>query len=245
MNLKKHINQYQIIIAIIGVIILNSAHAEMLLDNSIIVIDESNQRQDISVKNTSEIENLYVNVELYKVEFPGTKDENLIKVEGDIKRNFIVTPTKLVVPPGDRKLVRFLNISGLADIESVYRVNFTPVSKPQEVNYDPIKIDGKEIRTGVQVVIAYQVLVLVSPKDPKVDLSVTREGQIVTLKNQGTTNVLLFDGKQCHPVNTSECQDLTSFRIYPENTKSLELPYDTGFTMRTRSLNGIKQTVFD
>jgi hypothetical protein len=87
-------------------------------------------------------------------------------------------------------------------------------------------------------------MAIIQPNDAASTLNVQRNGTIVTFVNNGNTNVLLSDGKQCDPTNPANCSDLTSRRLYANNEWQLELPYDAPVTYSIRSFDGIKTQVF-
>jgi P pilus assembly chaperone PapD len=244
MNKFMKISTYKI--AIVAIFLCNSAHADMVLDRSIVIIDsKSDKRQDIAVINTDETNNLYVDIELFNVESPGTPEQKLKKPDPSGKKEFITTPAKLVVPPGERKLVRFLNLVEPGDKERLYRINFTPIVKPLELARPASDKEGNLIRPGIQLVVAYQVLVIVLPDKPVHQLKVNRDGKSAVFSNNGNANVLLFDGSQCDPENKSECKPVPGFRLYPGNTRTVELPYNSPLSFRVRSHQGVQQVLYD
>ena len=64
---------------------------------------------------------LYVEVVLYEVKNPGEENEERIVVTNPKEAGFLVTPNRLVIPPGSRKLVRFVNMKPL-DKERIFRI---------------------------------------------------------------------------------------------------------------------------
>ena len=235
---------YQLIM--IAIFCSNTTQAALVLDRSIVIMDSaSDGRQDVAVINDSQTEKLYVSVDLYNVESPGEADQKLQKPDPSSKKEFIVSPTKLVVPPGERKLVRLLNLIGHNDKERIYRINFTPIVKPIELEQPEPSEDGEIIRPGVQIVVAYQVLVIILPDDPKQQMTVNREGKNAVFSNTGNANVFLFEGQQCNPDNKSECSKIPGFRLYSGNIRSVELPYDTSLSFSVRSHEGVKKVIYE
>jgi Mat/Ecp fimbriae periplasmic chaperone len=244
--MKTHIRAsvYQLILVV--TFFSSTTQAAFVLDRSIVIMDSgSNGREDITVINDSQTEKLYVSVDLYSVASPGQTDQKLQIPDPSSKKEFIASPTKLVIPPGERKLVRLLNLIGPNDKERVYRINFTPIVKPLEVEKIEPNEDGEIIQPGVQIVVAYQVLVIVLPEDSKKQMMVTREGKNATFSNTGNVNILLYNGQQCNPDNKSECSKITGFRLYPGNIKSVELPYDSSLSFSERSYEGVKNVIYD
>jgi P pilus assembly chaperone PapD len=209
------------------------ASADMYVDRSIVVFEPGQPaRQDIKVSN-SEPEEIYVQVDVLEVINAGTPDETREVVTDPSKLKLLATPNKLIVPANGQKLIRIVNLQVDNKEERIYRINVTPIVPPLEE-------DSSQLR----IVVAYQILAIIQPNDAASTLNVHRNGTIVTFVNNGNTNVLLSDGKQCDPTNPANCSDLTSRRLYANNEWQLELPYDAPVTYSIRSFDGIKTQVF-
>lgn len=207
------------------------ASAEMFVDRSIVIFEPGAQpRQDVEVSNTGD-EVIYVQVDVLQVSNPGTPDEVREKVENPQDLKLLATPSKLIIPPGSRKLVRIVNLQTNNDEERVYRINVTPIVPPLQ-----------EETSQLRIVVAYQVLTIVQPNDPETNLSVTRDGNIIRFSNSGNTNVLLSEGQQCSDETT--CEDLPSRRLYAGNSWEHELPFDAPVSYSVRTFDGIKKEVF-
>lgn len=193
------------------------ASATMVVSNSIIHFgpDQPN-REDIEIENPTS-EPMYIKVAPSIVRFPGTENEAREPITNPKDAGLLVSPNKLVIPPGGRKLVRFVNLRPNASQEHVYRVAITPVVNEVKAN-----------ATGVKILIGYEVLVLTQPIDARPELIAERSGRTLSFRNEGNTNVLLREGYQC-PFETDDkeqCEPLTGKRIYPGNQWSVNLPLD-------------------
>jgi P pilus assembly chaperone PapD len=192
-------------------------HAEMVLDRSILVFDgDDGGRQDVEVTNTG-ADNLYLDTEILRVTDPGTDQETRAEVEDPGAAGLLVTPARMVVPPGGRRLVRVVAMDEPGETDGIYRVNLLPVVPPQTAE-----------TTAVKVVVAYQLLVILRPRDAQPDLVWTREGDRIRFRNQGNTNVLLYNGSQCPAgvePGSEDCVDIgVARRLYAGNEWELELP---------------------
>jgi P pilus assembly chaperone PapD len=180
-------------------------------------------RIDIYVANPDD-ETLYVEVEVLEVRNPGTEEETRTPVKNPSQVDFLVTPNKFIVPPGNRKLVRFVNIGGHAEEERIFRINLVPKSPPMEATQNAIRL-----------VVGYQVLALIAPAEETQDLKVYRDGTSVTVANQGKASVLFRNGVQCETEEDlldrpdERCSGLEPRRIYPGNVWEFDLPYDAPF----------------
>ncbi len=213
-------------------LVVTNAHGEMFVDRSIVIFEPGAQpRQDVEVSNTGD-EVIYVQVEVLRVNSPGTPDEVREKVDNPQDLKLLATPSKLIIPPGSRKLVRIVNLQTSNDEERVYRINVTPIVPPLQ-----------EESSQLRIVVAYQILTIVQPDDPATNLAVTRDGRTIRFSNTGNTNVLLSDGQQCNGADDT-CEDLPSRRLYAGNAWEQELPFDAPVSYSVRTFDGIKKEIF-
>ncbi|MFK8032055.1 MAG: molecular chaperone [Gammaproteobacteria bacterium] len=209
--------KYLILLAFICTGLATPVSANMLVSNSIIHFGgDQPGREDVEIENPTD-EPMYIKVTPSIVHNPGTEDESRDVITNPKKAGLLVSPNKLVIPPGGRKLIRFVNLRPQAAQEHVYRVAITPV-----VN------DVKANATGVKILIGYEVLVLTQPVNAQPVLVAERNGSTLNFRNDGNTNVLLREGYQC-PFKTEDkeqCEPLNGKRIYPGNNWSVSLPLD-------------------
>jgi P pilus assembly chaperone PapD len=128
----------------------------------------------------------------------------------------LVSPRKLVIPPGGTKMIRFITRHTGLDKDEIYRATVTPI-KP------PAKAQG---RLGVKIVVAYGVLVIIRPTNMKPQLEAKRTGTRITFRNLGNTNVELRSGSQCDPQRPDSCKELSGQRVYAGAVWKQDLPYD-------------------
>jgi P pilus assembly chaperone PapD len=204
------------------------AFAKLSLNNVIVDIPGTGERfRDIEATNTGE-DTLYLDVTVREVLQPGEASEQRRPVNLAEDRSLIVTPNKTVLPPGARRLIRFMAMGAAPGRERVYRVSVTPV------------IAGVEAKqTALKILVAYDVLVLVRPAVLSASgLKVQRSGATLKVENAGENSVFLQDIRQCAPgTEQSPCPSLTSKRLYPGNSWSYALPHDAAVE--------IQQTVGD
>lgn len=201
--------------ACMAVLITATTHADMSLDRSILVFDAGSQpRQDVEITNSS-TENLYLETEILLVSQPGTEQETREQVLDPDAIELLVTPARLIVPPGARRLLRVVHLGEPPEVDRIYRVNVRPV-------VGPVAADA----TAVKVIVAYQLLIIVRPSNPQPELLWTRDGRRIEFSNRGNSNILLFNGVQC-PTEGGDCVELnTARRLYAGNEWILELPLD-------------------
>ncbi len=218
-------------------------YAELVVDKSVIFFDSPlTNKQDIEVSNSDEEQKLYVSVETYEVSSPGTDEEELLSLVGKAVPSFVSTPSKLIINPQASSRVRLLNIDRSGDRERVYRINFLPISRPLELAEEASE---DNIRTAIEVLIAYQVLAIVLPENPVSKPVIIREGRKARFANEGNTNYILAKGSQCNPAEPTVCEELPTRRVYAGNDWQIELPFDGPFTYTVRSHGGNYVKRFD
>jgi len=191
-------------------------HAAMAVDQNIFHFESGQSpRADVQVINPDD-EPLYVQVEVLEVVNPGSPEEERRLIDNPRHVDFLVTPNRFIVPAKSRKVVRLVNLGGHGDQERILRVNLKPVPPPMEAN-----------KSGVRILVAHQLLVVVVPEQPSSDIVATREGERLQLKNQGNTNVLLRSGRQCasdedlKSGSSDSCITVDTKRLYPGNVWEL------------------------
>lgn len=233
-----HLKSYWIIailqLILLPSILLSAASANMVLSEAIVHFEPGQPlRKDIEVENPG-TENLYVEITPAVVLDPGTDNEKREIISDPRESGLLVTPNKIVVPPGGRKLVRLVSLDTLGESERVYRVTFKPVVGDLETE-----------QIGIKVLIGYEVLILMQPASPEPNLIVERNNKTLSFSNKGNTNVLLREGKQCpenESTNSENCESLRGKRLYPGNSWSVELPYDKAveYQMSIGTKNSVK-----
>lgn len=192
--------------------------ADMVLDRSILVFDPDQGRQDVEITNNG-TETLYLDTQILSVTAPGTDDERRERITDPNDAGLLVTPARMVLAPGARRLIRIVLLEEPGPVERIYRINVMPVVPPLEADV-----------TAVKVVVAYQLLVIIRPVNAAPELIWERTGRRIEFENRGNSNVLLYNGRQC-PANGSaegsDCVDLSvARRLYAGNRWTLELPLD-------------------
>lgn len=210
----RYITRLSYLIALLG--LSNALWASMIVQQSIVYFQPGDSnRQDIKVTNP-DAEPLYIQVEIKEIINPGKPDEIIKPVSNPKEAGFLVTPNRLAIQPGSHQSVRLVNLKGLMDTERVFRVALKPVAA-----------DVEATETGVKVLIGYELLVLIQPIAPKILVSHVREGNKMTLVNEGNTDVLLSKGEQCKDDKKTECTELPVYRLYAGNKAVIDLKYDT------------------
>jgi P pilus assembly chaperone PapD len=185
------------------------AGAELLLSQLVVELAPGDHsRSDIEIWN-NDSGRAYVATEPREVLNPGTPAESRREDPDPEKLGLLVSPSRMILDPGQRRLLRIAAIAPPSDRERVYRVTVKPV-------VGELSAPG----SGLKVLVGYDVLVLVRPRDMKPHVSGTRAGGRLILKNDGNVSVELVDGTSCNPAGNS-CSDLPAARLYAGAEKAV------------------------
>lgn len=177
------------------------ARAELLLSQLIVELaPDTRSRTDLEIVNTGP-DRAFVTVEPREILNAGTEHEAHRQEADPEKLGLLVTPNRVVLEAGQRKLVRIAAISA-GERERVYRVTVKPVLG---------KLTSSE--SGLKVLVGYDALVLVRPSKlaPHVS-SQWSAGQLIVL-NDGNVSVELVDGERCSMASKS-CEPVPGGRLY-------------------------------
>jgi P pilus assembly chaperone PapD len=191
-------------LAALGLLVLltPAARAELVLSQLIVDLAKTaDGRADIEVWNSSD-ERAFVVAEPSEILNPGMPAEQRRAEPDPEKRGLLVAPARMILEPGQRKLIRIAAIGPRSSNERVYRVTVKPVTG---------ELSSSE--TGLKLLVGYDVLVLLRPAVPQPKLSAARDGARITFRNQGNASLELVDGRQCRAAQT-DCNALPGKRLY-------------------------------
>ena len=213
----------------LSVLQADPARAQIALERAIVDFSADDQRRsDIEVTNTGD-ETLFIEVTPRLVQDPGEPDEERVEVRNPRELGLLASPRRMVLEAGQRNLLRLSLLKRPVEKDRIFRVRVTPKFNDFETE-----------RTGVRVVVAYNMLVIARPPDAVADLVATRNGRELKLANRGNSNALFLSGEQCAP-GGGDCQDLPTRRMYAGNEWTVTLPYDTEATWTVRTPEGLEE----
>lgn len=195
------------------------APAGVLVNRSIVVFDQKQPREDILLTNPSK-EKVYLEINVLNVLAPGTPEEKWERAADPETIGLVAAPRRVAIPPGGQRMIRLVNVGGITDQERIYRLHVNPVAG------GGTELTGKGI--ALKVLVGYQLLVVVPPAAPNWSYNGQRAGNQLFLTNTGNSNVFLYDGKQCDL--NGDCATLDVLRLYPGNSRTVELPRDAPAT---------------
>ncbi|WP_191059427.1 fimbrial biogenesis chaperone [Geminicoccus harenae] len=194
--------------------------SQMTLD----LADPRQNRSDITLGNDGD-ETLYVEVTV----------EELVIVEGGTQQvrqgspddlGLLVTPNRLVLEPGQRRIVRAAVLDRPTATERAYQLTMKPLVG--NIIADRSVAPGKK-SAMIKVLVGYRILAFIRPAAIVEDLQATRHGQELRVQNRGNVSILLTDGRQCPTPATpsTSCDKLPTKRVYPGVSWSISLPHGT------------------
>lgn len=158
-------------------------------------------RDDIEVINDSD-ERQYVVAEPALIQAPGTPQEKRVDSPDPTVTGLLVTPQKLVLEAGERKLVRVALIVPRDGTERVYRLAIKPVAGSVEA-----------ANTALKVFVGYDVLVIARASSVTGSITATRAANSITFHNASNTSMEMSNGRQCDAAGRN-CATLPSTRLY-------------------------------
>ena len=180
---------------------VSAARADLVLSQMVVELAPAEfQRSDIELWNNGP-DRTFVEVDPREIIAPGTADQSSRKDPDPEKLGLLVSPERIVLEPGQRRLLRIAAL-GSSDRERVYRVTVKPVVS-----------DLSSQQSGLKLLVGYDVLVIVRPPRPMPHVTGTRAAAQLSIRNDGNVSVELVDGRACDESMRS-CSDLPSRRLY-------------------------------
>jgi P pilus assembly chaperone PapD len=187
------------------------AAADMVISQVIVdFVSPAKRRADIEILNRGR-ERMYIVVQPSQIVNPGQGSQSRVRIVDPGKHGLLVSPLRMILEPGQRRIVRFAALTAPKGKDRIYRVTIKPVVG---------KLKSK--RTAVKIVVGYDLLVIQRPAKAKAKLSGSRSGKYLVVTNNGNTNALLLEGKQC-PRGSKRCAQLPARRVYPGATVRIKL----------------------
>lgn len=181
---------------------LGAAHADLVLSELIVELHPGDHaREDVEIWNRDK-GRAYVAVEPAEIVDAGRPDQSRRENPDPEKLGLLVAPARMILEPGQRKLVRIATLGEDSSREHVYRVTVKPVA-------GPLLSDS----SGLKVLVGYDLLVLVRPADSRPSVTGKRSGNSLILHNDGNVSVELTSGRQCN-ADGQRCADLPGKRLY-------------------------------
>lgn len=220
-------------LALLGWLVAPSpANAEMILSQVIVdLVPDKPSREDIEVWNSGD-ERMYVSAEPFEIRNPGTPEEQRVSAVDAEQSGILISPQKLILEPGERRIIRIAAVSARPETDRVYRVAIKPVGGPVTAETSALK-----------VFVGYDALVIYRSEQVSGSIEITRMGQTLTLENRSNRAQEIFDGQQCS-ANGVGCQSLPAKRLYPGAKWTQTLPFETPASYKAAHGAGVAELRF-
>jgi P pilus assembly chaperone PapD len=203
----------QSLIAFAALFVAAPCEAEISLSQIIIDVAPGEALvRDVEVANLAK-DKAYIEVTVFRIANPGDMPMKRETAANPNELGLLATPAKMVLAPESARLIRLILLNPPDASEHVWRVSVVP--KVGEIADD---------RTGVKLVIGYEMLVFQRPETLRIDVSFTRQGKVLTATNNGNTNVLIPALNQCTAPEI--CQKSAGTRVYPGRSEVIKLSLD-------------------
>jgi P pilus assembly chaperone PapD len=203
-----------------------AARADIVLSELIVDLQSGkHNREDVEIWNNGP-DRAYVAIEPREIINPGQPDQSSRQDPDPQKLGLLVAPARMILEPGQRKLMRIASIAPDSGRERVYRVTVKPVAG---------RLSSAD--SGLKVLVGYDALVLVRPAAGHADVTGTRAGNRLTLRNDGNISVELVRGRQCDS-SGKDCLDLPGKRLYAGARWTQTLPTSGAVEYRILSSAG-------
>jgi len=189
-----------------------AAQAQLKLSDIFVDLHPKRMSAQIFAANTGD-ERLYLKVTVVEVLNPSLETEEVRDVADPRELGLLVSPQRLVVEPGEEKRIRMVALEKVNE-DRFFKVTVAPVVGD---------IESEEMM-GVKVLIAYAAWVFVRPEGGTPEISGTRNGRKLVVKNTGTTHAELTGGKQCTGAGRDTCDAIERFRVLAGREKTITLP---------------------
>lgn len=200
------------LVILTAVVLPRPASAEIVLSQLVLDLAAGKPaRGDVEVWNNDK-ERAYVIVEPYEVMNPGAPTMERRTDPDPEKLGLLITPARMILEPGQRKLLRVMALGVRPDRERVFRITVKPTLGSVQSSV-----------SGLKLLIGYDVLVLLRPAVPTAPkLNGYRNGNKLTIRNNGNASVELAGGKACRAKHI--CQDLPGKRLYSGSEWTQDVP---------------------
>ncbi len=202
------------------------AQADMVLSQVIVDLQPGKpSHEDIEIWNDSP-ERMYAVAEPAQIQSPGTPTERRVTVADPGVSGLLVTPQRMVLEPGQRRIIRLAALLPRDMTERIYRVTVKPVAGPVTAE-----------TTALKVLLGYDVLVLLRPQRIAGEVTAARSGRKLDFHNQSNTAQEIYEGKQCDAAGKN-CKTLPATRLYAGAQWTVDLTYETPVEYRLTAGNG-------
>jgi P pilus assembly chaperone PapD len=157
----------------------------------------------------------YVNIDTYRIKYDGSTMQSIEK-KNPKEFGLLVSPSKLILQPGQSKKVRVKRFKFGNKTEYMYEVIAKPVPRPREIGEET----KKSMQTKTTITMAALTRVFLPPAKLDPQLTAKQSKKVVTFTNTGNTTMQVGRIQICLADN---CRKAYAFELYPGMQKTLKL----------------------
>lgn len=225
---------FKVILCVIALLIFMSKSASSApsigIGSMYDVLIPNSQSMTKRIYNTGD-STAFVRIELHEIHTGGNEGKSQLLINNRLneaidKNMLIVTPQRLIIPPGSFQSIRIL-WPGSRELERYYRIRFIPVMPEYKDNFGLNKSAIDEYRksaltAGLNVLTGYGTVVIIQP-DQAIFNTIMNENTLgeITIRNKGNATVSLDNLRNCNSIN-SKCDPVTREFISPGHTLTIK-----------------------
>lgn len=218
-------------LALTSLLAPTAAQADLKLSQLIVELGQSNKAGDIELWNDSP-ERTFVAIEPREIVAAGTAAQSDRRDPDPQKLGLLASPSRVILEPGQRRLLRVASLYAPGARERVYRVTVKPVAGTLQSS-----------ASGIKIMVGYDILVLVRPARATVLLAGSRQNGQMTIRNEGNSSVELIDGRQCDAQRRS-CSAIAGKRLYAGASWTFPLLPDKSAEFTVKTPDGEERRLF-
>lgn len=220
-----------LLIAISSSMLTSRATAEIVLDRLVVELQPGKAgKQDVVIWNDAP-DRAYVEIKPSRIVGPGSGSQERVNYPDPRDLELLVSPRRLILEPGQQKFMRIADLGKDDSEERVYRVTVEPV------------VDESDPNEGLRMLVGYDMLVLVRPKTPTFQISASRSGTKLVVRNLGNASVELLNIRQC--TTKFECNDSPGGRIYAGIERTFDVALDRSAELSFSTALGEKSVLVE
>lgn len=197
-----------------SIVCAEPAQADIVLSQLIVDLQNGkHMREDVEIWNNSP-DRTYVAVEPREIINPSMPSQSARLDPDPEKLGLLASPARMILEPGQRRLLRIAALTQDATHEHVFRITIKPVAGAVQSS-----------DSGLKILVGYDLLVLVRPAVMNPNVTAVRNGRTLTFTNGGNVSVELVNGRQCG-ASQKHCVELPGKRLYTGGSWSVALPSD-------------------
>jgi len=193
------------------------AFAQITVSKSILEFSANNLIEDVDIVNSAS-HKIFLKMSVAQIMNPETATPERVELTDPRTAAVLVSPTQLVVLPGERKRIRIILRKPPVQKDDIYRLAVKPFIGEVDMSAN----EGKKA-SALKVLLGYDLLLLARPVDATARLNVIRTDTRITFENTGNTNLLLRKMLQCN-AEGEDCEELRPNRLYAGEVHQIDLP---------------------